>query len=228
MMMQRAAVLLIPLLFAAAACGGEEGEGAAGRGAAPPALAGASGGTSIDGTGHPCDHFTLAELQAVFDTGAEEVAVERGAVPGNLTCEYRWKKAGWQEVEERNRTEMVRAATSGRFNSFTPERTDGELFITLHGADYSTTADAVRALDAMVERLSTGVSAGSGDATFAVQANYEPVPGVGAKAVWTDQLRQLSAVGGTALYHVRVRVHDDVSADRAHAAEVARRIAASL
>jgi hypothetical protein len=228
MRMPTAAVLLIPLLLGAAACGGEEGAGAAGQADAQPALAGPGGDTSSDPAGHPCDHFTLAQLQAVFDTGPEDVAVERGAVPGNLTCEYRWKKAGWQEVEERNHTDMVRAATSGRFDSFTPERTDGELFITLHGADYSTTAEAVRALDAMVERLSAGVSAGSGDATFAVQASYEPVPGIGAKAVWTDQLRQLSAVSGTALYHVRVRVHGDVSADRAHAVEVARLIAASL
>jgi hypothetical protein len=108
------------------------------------------------------------------------------------------------------------------------EKSDRELFITFHNEQFGTTPDAVRALDTMAERLSKGISAAPGAPSTAFQTTFESSEGIGAKALWSESLRQLSAVGGTRLFHVRVRGSADVREDRASAEAVARQIASLL
>jgi hypothetical protein len=178
---------------------------------------------------HPCDAFTLADVSSTFEVSGEAVTAERGKAPGNVTCSYKWKKADWQAIEERNRAAMMKALTSGRGTSgLSPERSEAELFITFHGTTFKSSAEAVQAFDAMVERLTRGVSSGAGEAKFEMKATFDPSQGLGEKAAWSNELRQVSVVSGTRLYHVRVRMADDAQADRAPAEAVARKIATSL
>jgi hypothetical protein len=109
-------------------------------------------------------------------------------------------------------------------SSWKHEPTESRLFITFHGAEFEGGPQAVEALDTLMARLATGV----GDEKFSVRATFEPIEGVGARAAWSDTLRQVSAVSGTTLYHVRLRSGLEPDDDRPQAEAVAHRIAAAL
>lgn len=213
-----ARLLLFSLAGAAAACGG----------AADAPRASDADGPARVAAAHPCDAFTLQDIAGMFDAPADAVTTRRDAVPGNLTCVYTWDRADREAVEERNRVAMMRAFRSGSGGAPRFESTENEVFITFHGAEYESTADAVQGFEQMVERLEGGISSSAGGATFEVQATFERVDGIGARAAWSSELRQLSVVGGTRLYHVRLWTDESGGADRDRAEAVARRIAAAL
>jgi hypothetical protein len=216
------APLLILLLGLNAACSPDRDEAEGAPSSTPEQTA-----ASAD---HPCDILTLAEATTMFGVPEESVTAERGEVPGNSFCSYKWKKEGWEAMEERNRAAMMKAVRSGGdlIEALTSERSEGELFITFHGENFGSTAEAVQAFDAMVERLTRGISSTVGDDTAVFQASFDASEGIGAKAAWSDKLRQLSVASGTHLYHVKLHADTDPRVDRAGAEAVARKIAASL
>jgi hypothetical protein len=216
------ALLLIPLLGLTAACSSDDGEAERAPSSTSEQI--------VSSAAHPCDILTLAEVTSMFGVPGEGVTAERGEVPGNFFCSYKWKKDGWEAMEERNRAAMMKALQSGGslIEALSSERSEGELFITFHGETFRSTAEAVQAFDAMVDRLTSGISATVGDDTAVFQASFDPSEGIGAIAAWSDKLRQLSVVSGTHLYHVKVHIDTDPRVDRAGAEAMARTIAAAL
>jgi hypothetical protein len=178
---------------------------------------------------HPCEAFPLASVSELFEVAAGDVEVERGQAQRNDTCEYTWRKADWEAIEKRNQEALMRAMTSGAgASSLEREPSSVSVFLTFHRGDFATSAEAIRALDQVVERLGAGSSATVGDQTFSVQSGSEPIEGIGEKAVWNLGLGQVSAVGGTQLYYVRVRGESDAGVNRERAETIAREIAARL
>jgi hypothetical protein len=216
------ALLLIPLLGLTAACSTDDGEAERAPSSTPEQI--------VSSAAHPCDILTLAEVTSTFGVPEEGVTTERGEVPGNSFCSYKWKKVDGEAIEERNRAAMMKGLQSGGnfMDALTSERSEGELFITFHGQTFGSTAEAVQAFDAMVDRLTSGISATVGDDTAVFQASFDPSEGIGAKAAWSDKLRQLSVVSGTHLYHVKLHNDADPRVDRAGAEAMARTIAAAL
>jgi hypothetical protein len=175
---------------------------------------------------HPCDAFTLAEVAAAFAITEDAVTVERGEVPENVYCSYKWERPDADEARERWQAEMMNWIRQGK--SPPPLRTDRELFITFHGGHFTTPADAVHGLDTMIERMSKGITAEAGGTSVEFKTSYDAVEGIGNKAVWSASMFQLSAVSGTLLYHVRVRLNGEPADDRPAAETVARTIAARV
>jgi hypothetical protein len=179
---------------------------------------------------HPCDVFTLADVTALFGVAGESVKAERGEVPGNFTCEYEWKMADWEQIKERNDAGYMKVVTGkagpGGMEKYlaTLEPEDAKVFITFHGGDFKTEAQAVESLDSLIE----GFRKGMGTKEFMVQTEFDPSDGVATKAAWSDKLRQLSTVSGTTLYHVKVERNGERSLDRVDAEQIARRIHAAL
>lgn len=207
--------LVLSLLVLASACGSAGDDSDATR---------ASGRASADA--HPCDVFTADDVASMFDVPAASVTERRNAVPGNLACSYKWGRADAEAVKERNRELVMAAMTSGGGGIPSFESEEASLLITFHEAGYGSTADAVGGFDEMVQNLTRGIPAGDGAPDY--QATFQPIAGLGAKAAWSDELRQVSAVGGTRLYHVMLNTGAERGDDRAAAEAVARRIAASL
>jgi hypothetical protein len=222
---------LLFLLLPLAACGGESGVD---RAAAPDPSGSAAETAGPEASRasaalHPCDAFPLEAVVELFGVAPDDVEVERGQAQRNETCEYAWSKADAEAIEQRNREALMRAMASGAgAASLDREPSQVSIFLTFHRGDFASPAEAVQALDQVVQRLEEGRSATVGDATFSVQSSSEPVPGIGEKAVWNEGLRQVGAVGGSQLFYVRVQGDRDVSADRARAEAVARRIASRL
>jgi hypothetical protein len=178
---------------------------------------------------HPCDAFPLASVSERFGVAAADVEVERGQAQRNDTCEYTWRKADWDAIEARNREALIRAMSSGAgASALEREPSQMSIFLTFHRGDFAEPADAIRALDQVVERLREGSSATVGDQTFSVQSSSEPVQGIGEKAFWNQGLGQVSAVRGTQLFYVRVRGESDDGVNRERAESIAREIAARL
>jgi len=207
------AVLTLP------ACGGEAEADRAAASSSGPASA------SV----HPCDAFPLAAVSERFGVAAADVEVERGQAQRNDTCEYTWRKADWDAIEARNREALMRAMSSGAgASALEREPSEMSIFLTFHRGDFAGPADAIRALDQVVERLGEGSSATVGDQTFSVQSSSEPVQGIGEKAFWNQGLGQVSAVRGTQLFYVRVRGETGDGVNRERAEAIAREIAARL
>jgi hypothetical protein len=222
--------VLLLVVLTLSACGGEAGaDRAAASGASDASTPSASRASQAPAAMHPCDVFPVEAVVDLFGVAAGEVEVERGQAQRNDTCEYSWRKPDWEAIEERNREALVRAMSSGAgASALEREPTEVSIFLTFHRGDFATSADAIRALDQVVERLEQGSSATVGDQTFSVQSSSEPIAGIGEKAVWNQSLGQVSAVGGTQLYYVRVRGEADAEMNRERAEAIAREIAAQL
>ncbi len=178
---------------------------------------------------HPCDVFTTGDVSTRFALPQELVKVERGEVPGNIFCSYEWDLPDRDAIAARNQASLVMAMTGGGgLAALNQEPMESKLFITFHGANFSSSTAALGALDAMVDNLERGVSATTDDVTFEFKTRFEPVSGIGERAVWNEKLRQVSAVHGTLLYHVRLQRHAEAHSDRPDAEAVARAVGAAL
>jgi hypothetical protein len=212
-----ATLFLFPLLWIQPGCGSE---------ANPDRSAARHGGAAI----HPCDLFALDDVMARFGVAAESVTVERGDVPGNETCEYSWKKPDAEAIEGRNRAALMKAMMpgGGGFDSYTHELAESKLVITFHGGGFKTQAEALQGLEQMIENLEQGISSTGGDEAYEFSARFHPSLDVAERAVWSGELRQVSAVSGKLLYHVKFHGNMDPAIDRPEAEAVARAIAAAL
>lgn len=208
-------LLLIPLVPLLAACGGGSGDGggASGRLAAAPQ--------------HPCDAFTVADVASHYSIEQDAITVERDDPGANVMCSYEWAKPDADEIKKRNEVIYMEGVMSGKSSEALKlyERTENQLSITFNNSGFKNSAEAIQGLDTMVERMEKGVTASAGDQEMTFSSKYVPVSGIGEKAVWGESMRQVSAVSGTQLYHVRHFANKDPAADRPGAEEIARRIA---
>ncbi len=210
-------LLLIPLVPALAACGGgassSDGGGASGKLAAGPQ--------------HPCDAFTVADVASHFSIEQDVITVKRGEPGTNVICSYEWEKPDAAEIKKRNEAIYMEGVMSGKALEAIKlyERTESELSITFNHSGFKSRAEAVQGLDTMVERLEKGVTASAGDQDVAFTSKFVPVTGIGEKAVWSQSLRQVSAVSGKQLYHVKQFANKDPEDDRPGSEAIARKIA---
>jgi hypothetical protein len=214
------ALLLLAVIWMQAGCGSQ------GRGSVDSAQEATSAEHVVRQPAHPCDVFTLADVSSMFGVAEGSVRAAPGEVQSSATCEYEWKKPDWEAIETRNEATLKEALMpgGGGMAAWKHEPTESRLFITFHGAEFDSEQQAVQALDALIAQLAEGV----GDESFPVQTTFQPLDGIGARAAWSDTLRQVSAVSGTTLYHVRLRGGLEPRDDRPQAEAVARRIAAAL
>lgn len=225
----RAWVLFLVILTLSACGGDADTDRAATSGTADASAPAASRASQAAATMHPCEAFPLEAVVDLFGVAAGDVEVERGQAQRNDTCEYTWRKADWEAIEARNQEALIRAMSSGAgASSLEREPIEVSIFLTFHRGDFAVPADAIRALDQVVERLGEGRSATVADQTFSVQSSSDPIQGIGEKAVWNEGLGQVSAVRGTQLFYVRVRGEADAGASRTRAEAIAREIAGRL
>lgn len=210
-------LLLVPLIPALAACGGGGGSGDGGS----------ASGRLAAGPQHPCDAFTVADVASHFAIEQDAITVDRGEPGANVICTYEWAKPDAEEIEKRNEAIYMEGVMSGKSLEATAlyERTANELSITFNHSGFGSSAEAVQGLDTMVERLREGMTASAGGQDQTFSSEFVPATGIGDKAVWSESMRQVSAVSGTQLYHVRQFANKDPSDDRPGAEEIARKIA---
>lgn len=89
-------------------------------------------------------------------------------------------------------------------------------------------AQAQANLDSAMAMLARGITGGTEDIEVTIQADVEPVTGVGDKAMWAPRLHQLSLADGPQVFHVTVNTGEGDSADREKAIAIARDLAAAL
>ncbi len=213
-------LLLIPLVPAFAACGGSGGS----------SDGGSASGRLAAGPQHPCDAFTVADVASHFEIEQDVITVKRGEPGTNVICSYEWAKPDAAEIEKRNEAVYMEGVMSGKGMEALKlyERTESELSITFNHSGFKSSAAAVEGLDTMVERLEKGVTASAGEQDMTFSSKFVPATGIGEKAVWSESMRQVSAVSGTQLYHVKQFANKDPADDRPGSEEIARKIAAVL
>ncbi len=224
---------MVPLVVALAGCSADGGDPGDLSKAAADAIESSKGivpgASSATAARHPCDVFTLDDAVSFFQVAADQVTAERSQVPGQSVCEYSWDLPDKRAIGERNTASIQKAMRSGgigisRWKQEVYEPDEAKLMITFNDSGFKTQGDAVTAFDLMVERLTKGV----GDQNFSISSTFDPIDDIGVKAAWGARLRQVSAVGGTQLYHTMLHSRMDVDADRGDAEAIARVIAAAL
>ena len=90
------------------------------------------------------------------------------------------------------------------------------------------TEQAMANFDGAMNMLAEGITGGTEDIQVTFQADVEPVPGVGDKALWAARLHQLSVVDGVQVLHVTVNTGEGDRTDRDKAIGLARDLAAAL
>lgn len=182
---------------------------------------------------HPCDVFSSAQLTELFGGETEAATVKRGRMQNDVTCTYKWANPNDPTADkEAFQAAFMEAMMGGADSSAKLKKvvrlaiqSEFELIVNFnYGGDFKDEADAIAGLDKMVAQLTAGV----GDENLLYSATFEPSENIGAKAVWSETLRQVTAVSGTYLYHVRLRRQSDAASDREDAESVARMVAEGL
>lgn len=190
-------------------------------------------GNIPDDVVHPCDAFSISQLTELFGEEAKAATVKRGLVQSNATCDYKWPNPNDPTADKESFQLAFMEAMMGGADSSAKmakiislaKQSEFELSINFnHGGDFGNEADAIDGIDRMVAQLTKGV----GDESFSYRATFEPSENIGAKAVWSEKLRQVTAVSGTYLYHVRLQRKADAASDREDAESVARVVAEKL
>jgi len=227
-------LLLLGMVVALAGCSADGSDPGNLSKAAADAIEASKGivpGSSKASSGrHPCDVFTLDDAVAYFKVPAGEIKSERSQSYGQSICEYTWALPDADNARgKRNQASIQVAMRNGgigiaRWKQEVYEPDEGKLMITFNDSAFKNQGEAVAAFDQMVDRLTQGV----GDKDFSISSTFDPIDDIGAKAAWGHRLRQVSAVGGTQLFHTMLHSKTDVAADRRDAEVIARTIASAL
>lgn len=97
----------------------------------------------------------LHESASHFAIEQDIIAVKRGEPGANVLCTYAWAKPDAEEIEKRNEDIYMEGVMSRKRLEALKlyEPTENELNITFNQSGFKTTAEAVKGLDAMVERM---------------------------------------------------------------------------
>lgn len=232
---------VLPLLLLAAVAGcGETGNGDGEAGTVEEARS-ATAETSKAGSraerraadsAAACEILGDAMIRGRLGLG-EDVTLER--TPSRHSphplCTASWAKANAAELEqERGRlmTDYMQRKMRGEDVPMPSFRTSDEVSLTIFSPAFASGAQAIAGFDAAMQRLSEGVTTTVGDTEFTYQADVEPVSGIGDKAMWVPEMRQLSFVSGNRLLHLTVDTGSDLAEELATARKLAEDVIAAL
>jgi hypothetical protein len=175
----------------------------------------------------PCELLTADLLQAQLQVPADSLKNEFDDFAGTFMCTWTWNKANLAEIEEKN-VQLVQQKVSASMKGestqdmkFLP--TENQITLTTLDRKFKDAATADRAFDAMIAQLSKGVTGSHDDVEMTFQAEMDQdVKGVGDRAVWSDQLSQLSIRSGKHIMHLLVTVKDTPAENLALAKQLAQ------
>jgi hypothetical protein len=180
----------------------------------------------------PCEILDDELIGRHFDIAGVEIERSPSRYSRHPLCTASWPKPNAAEIEERRAEQMADYTTRkmrGEDVEMPSFRTTNEVSLTISEDAFESQEQARAAFDSAMRVMSEGMSVGT-EAGSVETPRYElePVEGVGEKAMWAPELRQLSVVTTDRIFHVGVQTDGDLDEELLKAKEIAREIAEVL
>lgn len=180
----------------------------------------------------PCEILDDALLRKHFEVGEAEINRSPGKYSPHPLCTASWEKPNAAELEAQRQDQMsdyLMKKMQGEDVDMPSFRTTDEVSLTINSSAFDSADEARQAFESAMGRLEEGITVSAGeDMDVTVQADMEPVDGIGLDARWVPKYHQLSVVTPDHIFHVGVRVDGGLEAEREKAEAVARDLVGRL